>query len=565
MPRRRLVALIAAVAVLVPGLAAVATAQAGPAIDGSVTKAYIVPTRDAELYLEVVHPTSHGVIVKSPSILTYSPYSALGRNGDAGHWTSRGIARMYGDVIGTGNSGGCYDYGGAREKRTVYDLIEWIAKQPWSTGKVAMLGTSYDGTTQWAAAVMHPPHLTAIVPQAAIIRWWDYAYSGGLRYTDTNEDFGQQGPGAVTDEGIDTPLGFDFGFAVPPPADPQDPDWAQRVASTIVPCDELKHTLAAYSILPNDNAFWVQRDYLRQLGSVKIPVLVAANWGDWNVKQVNSWWAFHALTHSKVARLYMGTRYEGHGTPAGGDYRTTVDDWMDHWLRGVNNGIEKRLPKVVSATADSVKTLGYTPVAEAAIKPLRLELGAGTGTAGVLAARGKAGTAQLPWSGTATESQELAHLDSPGAHMAFLSEPLRHDVRVVGVPKLTVRLTSACDYATLAAELVDVATSSESGSGPSVASDPAQLIAVTRAWLDTRYRSEGYTPTATSTANKPFSVTAALKPTDYTFRKGHRIALVLQTEAVEWAVGRPCDGAGAPVLTVGFGAGGSALTLPTFG
>ncbi|MDX6224618.1 MAG: X-Pro dipeptidyl-peptidase, partial [Frankiales bacterium] len=376
-------------------------------------------------------------------------------------------------------------------------------------------------------------------------------------------DFGPQGPGAITDEGIDTPLGFDFGFAVPPPTDYEDPDWAQRVASTITPCEELQHTLAAYSILPNDNAFWVERDYLRQLGSVKIPVLVAANWGDWNVKQVNSWWAYHALTRSKAARLYMGTRYEGHGTPAGSDYRTAVDDWMDHWLRGVNNGVEKRLPHTTSATADSAKTIGYRPVAESSVKPLRLELGAGPSTAGVLAPRGKAGSGQLPWTGSGTESEALEHIDSPGSHLAFLSAPLRKDLRVFGVPKLTVRLTSACDYATLAAELVDVVSGDESSTGPSVTSDPAQLVAVTRAWLDSRYRSEGYTPSATSPAGKPFSLTAALKPTDYTFRKGHRLALVLQTEAVEWAAGRPCSGAGAPVLTVAFGAGASALTLPT--
>ena len=48
------------------------------------------------------------------------------------------------------------------------DLQEWIAKQPWSDGKVAMIGGSYEGTTAWATAVMQPPHLTTIVPEAAI-------------------------------------------------------------------------------------------------------------------------------------------------------------------------------------------------------------------------------------------------------------------------------------------------------------------------------------------------------------------------------------------------------------
>ena len=60
---------------------------------------------------------------------------------------------------------------------------------------------------------MKPPHLTTIIPEAAISRWYHYAYSGGIRYFLNNEN--------PTDEGIDTPLGFDFGFAIRPPPWPR--------------------------------------------------------------------------------------------------------------------------------------------------------------------------------------------------------------------------------------------------------------------------------------------------------------------------------------------------------
>ena len=162
MPRRLLLTVTAIVAAAT-GLPALAGAPAA-GIDGSVTVSYVVPTRDAQIYLEVVEPTSHGKVVRAPVILTYSPYSVLGRNGDAGHWNPLGYARAYADVIGTGNSGGCYDYGGNREKRTGHDVVEWIARQRWSTGKVGMLGGSYDGTTQYATAVTHPRGLATIVP-----------------------------------------------------------------------------------------------------------------------------------------------------------------------------------------------------------------------------------------------------------------------------------------------------------------------------------------------------------------------------------------------------------------
>ena len=201
-----------------------------------------------------------------------------------------------------------------------------------------MIGGSYNGTTANATAVMRPPHLTTIVPEAAISRWYHYAYSGGIRYFDNNED--------PSDEGVDTPLGFDFGFAIPPPIDATDPLWADRVASTIRPCDELEHTTRGYDDTPDYDDFWLERDYVVGAPKIRIPVLVAFNWGDWNVKQENSINFYRALTGSANRKLYAGTRWHGHGTP-GGDYQKTVDAWFDHYLLGVANGIEN-MPDVHS-------------------------------------------------------------------------------------------------------------------------------------------------------------------------------------------------------------------------
>ena len=46
-----------------------------------------------------------------------------------------------------------------------------------------MIGVSYDGTTQWATAVEAPKHLTTIIPQVAIDRWYDYSFSQGVGTT----------------------------------------------------------------------------------------------------------------------------------------------------------------------------------------------------------------------------------------------------------------------------------------------------------------------------------------------------------------------------------------------
>ena len=61
-----------------------------------------------------------------------------------------------------------------------YDTIEWIAKQPWSDGNVAMFGPSYWGATQWLAAANGdpgpPPHLKAIIPSVINPDFWERAY-----------------------------------------------------------------------------------------------------------------------------------------------------------------------------------------------------------------------------------------------------------------------------------------------------------------------------------------------------------------------------------------------------
>jgi putative CocE/NonD family hydrolase len=69
-------------------------------------------------------------------------------------------------VRGRGNSGGEFEPF-ANEAKDGYDAIEWFAKQPWCSGKVAMWGGSYAGFDQWATAKEVPPHLSTIVPAAA--------------------------------------------------------------------------------------------------------------------------------------------------------------------------------------------------------------------------------------------------------------------------------------------------------------------------------------------------------------------------------------------------------------
>jgi X-Pro dipeptidyl-peptidase len=544
---------------------AVPSTASTPKIDGSVTVSYVVPTRDAQIYLEVVEPTAGGKVVPAPVILTYSPYSVLGRNGDAGHWNPLGYARAYADVIGTGNSGGCYDYGGNREKRTGHDVVEWIARQKWTTGKVGMLGGSYDGTTQYATAITHPRGLVTIVPEAAISRWYDYAYAGGIRYTDTDEDFGNEGPGAAGDEGVDTPLGFDYGFAIPPPTDVSDPGWQQRVASTVRPCDELAHTGAAYNLTPDYDGFWLDRDYVKDLPSVRIPVLVASNWGDWNVKQKNGWDAYHALTHSACRKLYMGTRWAGHGTPPGSDYSQTVDRWFARWLKGERDGVE-RMAAVTSQTSDDAGPIHYVAGPEPKPAPLTLYLGDTGNTWSLDPAKPRGdGVASYADTGTNTEAFAATHPFAPGPYLAFSSPVLKRDVRLFGRPTLRLWSTVAAQWVTVTPSLLDLDPAKYGGSGAgTTAIDPSAVVALTRGWLDSRYR-DGLDHEVPMTPGTSTRMDVALFPTDYTVRKGHRLVLLVQSEDLDWAIAKPDPARTSPVVQIDWSTAQSSLTLPVVG
>ena len=61
-----------------------------------------------------------------------------------------------------------------------YDLIEWVAEQPWCDGNVIYRGASYGARTGWMVALEHPPHLKAMVPAMTYATPESFWYAGGV-------------------------------------------------------------------------------------------------------------------------------------------------------------------------------------------------------------------------------------------------------------------------------------------------------------------------------------------------------------------------------------------------
>ncbi|CAF1121241.1 unnamed protein product, partial [Brachionus calyciflorus] len=113
---------------------------------------------------------------KFPVILEMTPYgkSSPGTFRNEGEfWYRNGYILAIADVRGTGDSEGEFELI-SNDGNDGFDLIDWIAKQPWSNGKVGMRGASYSGTNQLYIAAKNPKNLLCITPSASVGKFYDF-------------------------------------------------------------------------------------------------------------------------------------------------------------------------------------------------------------------------------------------------------------------------------------------------------------------------------------------------------------------------------------------------------
>jgi uncharacterized protein len=122
-----------------------------------------------DIYQPVPSSGDEGKSYKYPAILTHTPYNNNGAGfmQRARWFARRGYVVVVSDSRGRFDSEGDWDPFDKKHKTDGYDLVEWIAKQPWCNGKVGMKGASYMGWTQWWTATQAPPSLKVIVPEVA--------------------------------------------------------------------------------------------------------------------------------------------------------------------------------------------------------------------------------------------------------------------------------------------------------------------------------------------------------------------------------------------------------------
>lgn len=251
---------------------------------------------------------------------------------DPEKWVPDGYACVRVDSRGAGRSPGLLDPLSVRETRDLYQCIEWAGTQPWSNGKVGLLGISYYAINQWQVASLQPPHLAAICPWEGAADWYrDMTHHGGILCTFFANWFDKQVLGVQHGVGVGgarNPNTHD------PVAGPETLSDSELSANRV----DLGQQIRSH---PYDDAYYRERspDWSR----VRVPLLSAANWGGQGLHSRGNFEGFtQAASDQKWLEVHGGEHWTAFYTNDGVDLQKR---FFDHFLQGKQNGFSKE-PRV---------------------------------------------------------------------------------------------------------------------------------------------------------------------------------------------------------------------------
>ncbi|MBI2296805.1 MAG: CocE/NonD family hydrolase [Betaproteobacteria bacterium] len=252
---------------------------------------------------------------------------------DPEKWVPDGYACVRVDSRGAGRSPGCLDHNNARENRDFYDCIEWAAGRPWCSGRVGLNGISYYASSQWRAAALQPPHLTAICVWEG---WGDYyrdsVRHGGIACTFRKNWQEMQVKTVQHGRGERGPKSRLTGELVCGPGTLSEEELARN--RTDMWAGVLEHPLV-------DDYY---RDRSADWSKVVVPLLSAANWGGQGLHPRGNFEGFaRAASKQKWLEVHGGS----HWAPFYTDYGVALQKrFFDFFLKGKSNGWDRQ-PRVL--------------------------------------------------------------------------------------------------------------------------------------------------------------------------------------------------------------------------
>lgn len=459
---------------------------------------------------------------KNLTYLPAVPSIHMRETNDIDWFVSRGYVYVHADIRGCGVSEGMWRFHSKEEQNDHYDLIEWMAKQPWCTGRVGMIGESYYGWTQWSAAATQPPHLVTIIPfDAGADMYRDVVYHGGII-----------GMGFLTAFHFDSRAKH---LLVMPQHQPDTMRW------------DLQYECLKHSTYDN---FWEERN--PDFKKIKCSVYSIGIWHKVGIHLRGNTRGYEEVETPKKLMLCHGD-FEGDEMAIfnSRELRLEMLRWYDHWLKDNDTGIMDEPPVNLFIRGDEkYRTEDEWPLKRTQYTKFYLNAGP------VEAARSlnNGGLSQeIPdakessfeyeypnddWTGFSGMGTALLDkgLPNPTALiLTFTTEPLKQDLEVTGAISLVLYASSTENDQEFCVRLVDQAPDSEQN--PQILPPMGRIL--TRGWLKASHRekdeklSTSYRPYYTHKnptpiePGKTYEYEIEIWPTSNVFKKGHRIRLDL--------------------------------------
>ncbi len=539
-----------------------------------VEKDHKISMRDGvKLAADVYRPAKGGkpVAGKFPALLTRTPYNKDGTSGEGRYYAERGYVVVANDVRGRYASEGTWRLI-ADDPDDGFEVVEWIARQEWSNGKVGTFGTSYPGGTQHALAERNPPHLTAMVPVDAVsncaVSGMRHGGAFELRFMNWIFQIGAPNSrSALANPALRQALA-ENGRRIRDHVDNL-PIRAGNTPLRVVP--EYESWLVEAMRSGPEAPFWHIKgmSVVDHLGDyADVPVLHLTGWYDSWTRQVTM--NYQALSKAKSApqRLMIGPwGHGGQGSNVSGEVEFTRDAainlaalrlrWYDRWLRGEKNGVDNDSPVwiYVMGTGDDRKspkgklqhggswraerewppartkptTLFLQPGGELSTEPLPRKTSSTTYTfdprhpvptiggnissnAGLMT---NGGWDQRPREDTHAAGNHLP-LSERRDVLVFRTDPLPEDLEVTGTVEVRLWISSTAPETDFTAKLID-----------EIPPNPDYPLGfdlnIGDSIIRTRYRQGNEAPAPPLQRGTPEPVAIVLYPTSNVFKKGHRL------------------------------------------
>lgn len=457
-------------------------------------------------------------------------------------WVPRGYIVVHSSSPGTGLSQGCPTIGGKNEALAPKAVVQWLTGKAsgfttpdgqkkieayWSSGKVGMTGTSFNGTLPLAAATTGVEGLEAIIPIAPNTSYYHYYRSNGLI----------RHPGGYIGEDIDCL------YEVVHSGDPE----KREFCDCAIRDEEM---IKGFDRKNGDyNDFWAGRDYLNQLDKLKAATLMAHAFNDWNVQPEHSVRIYEALKKKGVpvqAYFHQG----GHG---GEPPLRQMNRWFTRYLHGVVNDVENDPKSWIVREGDKRdKPTSYHDYPNPAAQPVTFYLTPGSPEKGGLGIKkaDRLGKETLV-DNFSFDGSSLAKAEWTRHRLMYTTPILKQPVHLSGTSTIKIRVASNKPAANLSVWMVSLPWNDKKRA----------LITdniITRGWADP----QNHRSLRESEPLKPgqfYDLTFDLQPDDQVIPAGQQIGLMIFSSDREFTLW-PDPGT---ELTVDLNA--TSVTLPVVG